>query len=149
MGNEDFKGKSSQLNPHHQTSERFTQKMERVDGLLVHTVMFHFHEQVSREEIATAVDMCRALKNLPGVLAWTVQKSLDNRKGCTVLELGLFENGKALLEFRNHPDHKEFTEYVKNYADWNIVDFRTNSSSVDAIRLLSESIAQDDADSEC
>lgn len=149
MSSDDFKGKSSQLNPHHRASERFTQKIERVDGLLVHTVMFNFHRHMSHDEIATAVDMCRALKNLPGVLAWTVQKSLDNRKGCTVLELGLFENGKALIEFRNHPSHIEFTEYVKNYADWNIVDFPTNNLSLDAIRLLSESVSHDDTDSEC
>lgn len=149
MSRDKLIGEISQLNPLHQTSEGFTQKTEGVDGPLVHAVMFNFHEQVDHEEIAIAINMCRALRMLPSVLAWTVQKSLDNRKGCTVLELGVFENGKAFLEFRNHPVHKEFTDYVKNYADWNIVDFRTSSLSISAIRLLSESIVQSDADSGC
>lgn len=119
-----------------QTPQEFISAIEQVDGPLVHAVMFNFHDEASPEQVANAIRMCRALKELPGVLAWTVQESLDNRKGRTALELGVFESGQAFLDFRTHPTHNEFSSYVRDYADWNIVDFPAGQSSSEGVARI-------------
>ena len=121
-----------------QTPQEFIAAIEEIDAPLVHAVMFNFHEEASPEQVAKAIRMCRALRELPGVLAWTVQESLDNRKGRTALELGVFENGKAFLNFRNDPTHQEFANYVRDHADWNIVDFPATQSSTETVKLLDD-----------
>lgn len=121
-----------------QTPQEFITAVEKVDGPLVHAVMFNFHEEASPEQVEKAIRMCRALKALPGILAWTVQESLDNRKGRTALELGVFESGQAFLDFRTHPVHNEFSSYVRDHADWNIVDFPASKSSSESVKLLGD-----------
>jgi heme-degrading monooxygenase HmoA len=131
-----------------QSPQEFIGAIEQVGSPLVHVVMFNFHEEASPEQVTKAIRMCRALKELPGVLAWTVQESLDNRKGRTVLELGVFENGQAFLDFRNDPTHQEFANYVRDHADWNIVDFPVSESSNETVNLLADlTKSQKDQDS--
>jgi hypothetical protein len=127
-----------------QSPQEFIGAIKQVGSPLVHVVMFNFHEEASPEQVTKAIRMCRALKELPGVLAWTVQESLDNRKGRTVLELGVFENGQAFLDFRNDPTHQEFASYVRDHADWNIVDFPVGESSSETVSLLADMIENKD-----
>jgi heme-degrading monooxygenase HmoA len=123
-----------------QTPQEFIAAIEQVDAPLVHAVMFNFHEEASPEQVEKAIRMCRALRELPGILAWTVQESLDTRKGRTALELGVFESGQAFLDFRNHPVHNEFSSYVRDHADWNIVDFPASQSSDATVKLLDDNV---------
>ena len=118
-----------------QTPAEFKGTVQGIKGPYVHALMFNFRDGAPQEAVDRAVRMVRALGELPGILAWTIQESLDQRKGRTVLELGIFKNGQAFLDFRDHPEHQAFTGYVRDYADWNIVDFEGSPESPEAQAL--------------
>lgn len=121
-----------------QTTEQFLTKIKGIEGPLGHAIIFNFYESSSDVEVQTAIEMCRGLSDLPGVLSLEVYPSLDRRKGRTALELGVFASGQAFLEFRENPRHEEFANYIKNHADWKIVDFPVVSSSMLANSMSKE-----------
>lgn len=120
---------SSIEHPHRQTFTEFEEAVREVKGPYVHVLMFKFRDEASKEEIDTSIEMAKKLGELPGIVGWNIQESIDQRKGRTVIELGVFESGQAFLDFRDHPVHQEFATYVRDYADWNIVDFESTVSS--------------------
>jgi hypothetical protein len=106
-----------------QTPEQFMPVVKRVKGPFVHTLIFRFRAEAPVETIEKSLQMLTELESLPGVLVWMIQESIDQRKGRTVLERGVFQDGQAFLDFRNAPQHQAFANFVKDYADWDIVDF--------------------------
>src|SRR4051812_7834761 len=106
-----------------QTTDEFLQLIATVNKPIVHAVTIRFHDDASTEAIDKVVAAASALGAIPGVGSWTVQESLDTRKGRRVLLLGTMENGQALLAYRLHPTHVAFTDIAGQVADWDTVDF--------------------------
>lgn len=124
-----------------QTNEDYLQTLSAVEGPLMHAVQMRFHDEASHEDVTQAVQMVEGLRDLPGILSWmVVPQSLDERKGRRLLELGVFENGQALLDFRTNPDHTEVTDHLRNVADWDIVDFPLTEAAAAAAALLSQEV---------
>ena len=105
-----------------QTTEEFMDALRGVQEPLLHAVTYRFHDETSPEDVERGVDILRGLGSLPGIISWSVLPSLDQRKGRTALELGVFEHGQAVLDFRVHPIHVEATNFLQHVSDWVIVD---------------------------
>ncbi|MDQ1218287.1 Dabb family protein [Microbacterium arborescens] len=50
-----------------------------------HIVLFRIHDEVSDERVTEAIDALRSLAVLPGIQSWTVELSLDQRKGRVIV----------------------------------------------------------------
>lgn len=125
-----------------QTNEEFLQTLGAVEGPLAHAVVMRFRDEASHEDVTKAVQLVEGLKDLPGILSWmVVPQSLDERKGRRLLELGVFENGQALLDFRVHPDHTEVTDHLRNVADWDIVDFQVTDAGAAGALVLADEVS--------
>lgn len=59
-----------------------------------------------------------------GILFWTVQKNLDQRKNIHLVEFAIFKNQESLNLFKNHPKHVELVDkFLTKYCDWKVGDF--------------------------
>jgi hypothetical protein len=59
-----------------------------------------------------------------GILFWSVQKNLDQRKNIHLVEFAVFKDQEALDNLKKHPKHAELVkDFLIQYADWQIGDF--------------------------
>ena len=84
-----------------------------------HVILFRLYPDADADEVLRRL---RSLGHLPGLLAWRVERSLDERKGVVVLQDSLFESGAALQAFREAPEHAEVAAYMSRSADWLVAD---------------------------
>jgi hypothetical protein len=88
-----------------------------------HVVLFRVHDGVSHDRVAEAIRSLRALESLPGVIAWTVALSLDERKGRVIVEDATFADERSFAQFRVHADHTRVAGQMSSIADWWIGDY--------------------------
>jgi hypothetical protein len=92
-------------------------------GYLRHIVLFPIKSDVTDEQMTAAVDVLRALADVPGVVEWRVEVSNDARKGRVVVENGLLE-ADSLERFRTSEPHQHAGELMKELAEvWLIGDY--------------------------
>ena len=59
-----------------------------------------------------------------GILFWSVQKNLDQRKNIHLVEYAMFRDKDALENFKKHPQHVELVnDFLVHHADWKVGDF--------------------------
>ena len=90
-----------------------------------HVVLFRVHEWVADESIAAATHLLRALGDLPGVVTWQIERSLDARKGRILIEEATFVDRDAFDAFRAHPTHAEVATHMAEISDWWIADYES------------------------
>jgi quinol monooxygenase YgiN len=88
-----------------------------------HIVLFRFRPEVPDAEVARAAELLDSLRAAPGVLEWRVIRSLDERKGIVVAEVGLFETPEHFSAFRASERHAEVSAYLADRADWLVADY--------------------------
>ncbi len=57
-----------------------------------------------------------------GIIYWSVKKNTDLRKGVHLVLISIFENAEALEKYKQHPKHKEFSNLLRDIADWQVGD---------------------------
>lgn len=91
---------------------------------LRHIVIFRVHPEV---EPATETEMIQRLRELgaqgQGIIDWSVERSLDTRKGRLIVQNGLFASQADFEKFRTSPLHQACGEYLKNLADWLVAGY--------------------------
>lgn len=90
---------------------------------LRHIVLFRIHDGVDQELIGEAVRGLDELKNISGIVEWTVRLSTDERKGVVIVENALFESRAALARFAADPRHQVSAERLSKMADWWVGDY--------------------------
>lgn len=90
---------------------------------LRHIVLFRIRDGITEDQIAVAIEALAALSVIPGLIEWTVRRSLDERKGTMIVENALFENSDALAAFALHPQHAASAALLRTIADWWIGDY--------------------------
>lgn len=94
---------------------------------VLHVVLFRFCEAVGAEQRAQLLDMLASLGEAcggrtAGILEWAVGPNLDQRKGYSLIEVGLFQDVDALNRFKAHPLHQATAAQISGYADWVVGD---------------------------
>jgi hypothetical protein len=92
-----------------------------------HVVLFRVHDGVSDDRVTEAIQSLRSLEALPGVIAWTVALSLDERKGRVIVEDATFADERSFGQFRVHADHAGVAGQMSSIADWWNGDFVIDS----------------------
>lgn len=100
---------------------------ERLTSGLWHIVGIKAKQGVSQ---AVKDELCGRLNSLgemcggkaAGILMWGAGTNSDLRKGWHFVEIGLFTDDCALQQFRRHPHHVEFVNFMSKVADWVVLD---------------------------
>ena len=107
----------------HNQDQAFMQRIAAIDGPLMHSVIITFHDTTSEPAIQSVISKLRSLERLEGVVHFTIQESLDQRKGQIWIEVAEFESGPTFLRWRDHPSHIACTDELKHIADWHTADY--------------------------
>ncbi|WP_295835765.1 Dabb family protein [uncultured Microbacterium sp.] len=83
-----------------------------------HIVLFRVRDEVTDPDVLSAIDALRGLGNEPGVASWTIQLSLDTRKGRIIVEDGTFVDADAFAAWRAGQAHGAVAEQMSTIADW-------------------------------
>ncbi|MFB8894099.1 Dabb family protein [Microbacterium plantarum] len=89
-----------------------------------HIVLFRIHDEVSDQRVTEAIDALRSLAVLPGIESWTVELSLDQRKGRVIVEDGVFGDQAAFEAFHADPQHRSTAEVMAEISDWWVGDYQ-------------------------
>lgn len=106
-----------------QTPEQWEATIKSVEGPMGHAVSIAYRDEVPQDKVDASISALHELGKEPGVLAWMIAPSLDERKGRVVLELGVFTCGQAFLDWRKSDAHMTFAMATSEIADWTVVDF--------------------------
>jgi heme-degrading monooxygenase HmoA len=88
-----------------------------------HIILFHLRPDVEPEQRDQALSMLRQAGTFPGIVEWTVEMSLDTRKGDVIVENSLFESPEAVVAFRTSEEHRAVGELMSQIADWAVGDY--------------------------
>ena len=93
-----------------------------------HVVLFRIHDEISHSEVEEALSALRALGDEMDVTAWTVELSLDSRKGRIIVEDATFADDAAFQSFRTHPAHIAIADLMLRISDWWIGDYHADDN---------------------
>jgi hypothetical protein len=96
---------------------------DRPTRALRHVVLFRMYDQCTDAEVDEMVAELRTLGDLPGILSWSVELSLDERKGRVIVEDATFASQEDLEGFRRHPRHASAADVMAQRADWIIGNY--------------------------
>ncbi|MFF0911582.1 Dabb family protein [Microbacterium enclense] len=88
-----------------------------------HVVLFRVRDEVTDPEVSDAIAMLRQLGGLPGVTAWTVALSRDQRKGRVIVEDGTFPDQGSFDIWRARSEHQTAALRMSGIADWLVGDW--------------------------
>lgn len=88
-----------------------------------HLVLFRMNDQVTDATVDDVVAEMSTLSEIPGVLSWSFEKSLDARKGRVLVEDASFADERAFAAFREHPLHRARAERMREISDWWVGDY--------------------------
>ena len=93
-----------------------------------HVVLFRIHDEPSDTEVQDAVRALRTLGDEMDVTAWTVELSLDSRKGRIIVEDATFADDAAFQGFRTHPAHIAVADRMARISDWWVGDYHARDN---------------------
>ena len=88
-----------------------------------HIVLFRVRDDVSDSDVLSAIEALRRLDSAPGVMEWTIELSLDTRKGRIIVEDGTFADEEAFAAWRDGEQHRSVAHLMAQLADWWVGDW--------------------------
>tara|TARA_R100000365_G_C2734598_1_gene64202 strand:- start:10 stop:300 length:291 start_codon:yes stop_codon:yes gene_type:complete len=93
-----------------------------------HIVLFRVHDDVSDAEMEKAVSALRGFGDDIEAVSWTVEVSLDSRKGRVIVEDATFADAGAFQRFRAHPAHIDIAGRMSRISDWWVGDYHARDN---------------------
>lgn len=90
-----------------------------------HIVLFRVRDDVPEERLRGVIDVLASFVFFPGVTTWSVERSLDERKGRIIVQDGTFESRAAFETYRLDGTHQRAGEMMATIADWWVGDYET------------------------
>ena len=90
---------------------------------LRHVVLFRMYDECTDDDVDDMAEQLRTLGDLPGVLSWRVEKSIDERKGRVIVEDATFATHEDVDAFRHADRHRVIAERMSTMADWLIGEY--------------------------
>ena len=88
-----------------------------------HVVLFRVHDGVGDERVVDAIARLDSLAAEPGVVSWSIARSLDGRKGRIIVEDATFDDAAAFSAFRSSAAHIAVGCEMAEISDWWIGDY--------------------------
>ena len=93
-----------------------------------HVVLFRVHDETPDSDLEVAISSLRALGEEIDVNAWTIELSLDSRKGRVIVEDATFADAAAFQRFRAHPAHIAIADHMARISDWWVGDYHARDN---------------------
>jgi len=93
-----------------------------------HIVLFRVHDQASDGDVEEALSALRALGDRIDATSWTVELSMDARKGRIIVEDATFTDAASFARFRAHPSHVATAEKMARISDWWVGDYHVRDN---------------------
>jgi hypothetical protein len=90
---------------------------------LRHIVLFTLRETARGGEVQHVLHALKELEQLPGILEWRAERSLDGRKGPLVALNALFESEESFASYRADVRHVSATATLSILSDWLVADY--------------------------
>ncbi|MDH6181863.1 heme-degrading monooxygenase HmoA [Microbacteriaceae bacterium SG_E_30_P1] len=90
---------------------------------LRHIVLFQFITVLDDESRRLTLEALRALRDIPGILEWRLEASMDERKGQVIVQNVLFESEEAFEAYRADPRHAEAGKALSAVSNWLVADY--------------------------
>jgi quinol monooxygenase YgiN len=91
--------------------------------VLHHVVFFRIRDDTSIEKVRRRLFKLFLDCRNKGTLSFRVFDNQDQRKGFQLVQYSIFRDKSHLEAFRRHPKHEEFTNFLREIADWVVGDF--------------------------
>lgn len=88
-----------------------------------HIVLIRFREEAPVGIAADAEALLRELGLRSEVLEWTIERSVDTRKGLVLVENALFASLDSFHAWRASREHSNVTDLLGQHADWLVGDY--------------------------
>lgn len=103
---------------------------------LTHVILVSFYSEVSQAAREATLSDFRQLGNNcggldAGILFWSADWNLDQRKNYHLMAVSIFENQDALRNYVAHPRHKDFASNLSKIADWIVGDIAAGPPILD------------------
>jgi hypothetical protein len=85
-----------------------------------HIVLFRLRGGADPDEVVDVLE--RSRPDDPGLVSWTVARSLDERKGVVVVERAVFVDRDGFERFRDSEAHRAAGRYLAGCSDWLVGD---------------------------
>lgn len=102
--------------------------------MIRHTLLFKFNESAGEETRVEAVRRLRQLGELcPTIDNWSIGINFaDSPSAYDVVEIGDFASIEDLDAYKQHPAHREFSDYIRPLATWALADYEFDESTIAA-----------------
>ncbi len=93
--------------------------------MLRHILLFRFYDSVGDEARVEAVERLEALgSECPTVSSWSIGVNIaDSPSAYDVAEVAEFADEAALIAYKEHPAHREFSSFMGKIATWTLIDY--------------------------
>lgn len=91
-----------------------------------HIVLFRVHDDVADPELSGAMEGLRRLGDEPGILEWTIELSLDRRKGRVLVEDATFVDLNSFEMWRAGEAHRQVADRMSKISDWLVGDWQAS-----------------------
>lgn len=89
-----------------------------------HIVLFRLYDDTSAAVRREAVNRLQRLgSGHQGLTSWTVNESIDTRKGHIIIEEAVFETEADYIRFKQSQAHVAVGEFMRQIADWWVGDY--------------------------
>jgi hypothetical protein len=93
-----------------------------------HIVLFRVRDDTPDGQVEEALSALRALGDSIDAPSWTVELSMDARKGRIIVEDATFTDDASFERFRAHPTHVATTETMARISDWWVGDYHVRDN---------------------
>jgi len=91
--------------------------------MLRHTLIFTFNDGISDEVKTEAVERLRGLSETPHASYFSVGvNEATSANAGDLIEIAEFADQAMYAEYRDSPEHREFSAFIGNIATWKLVD---------------------------
>lgn len=85
-----------------------------------HVVLFQLKDGV---DVDATIEVLNSAKPSSGLVAWDVERSIDERKGPVIAEVAVFESADTFVAWRDSAFHREAAAHLRTVADWLVADW--------------------------
>lgn len=97
--------------------------------MIRHILLFRFNDGIESEVREDAIQRLRDLGEIcPTIGKWTIGVNFaESPSAHDVVEIGDFANMEDLETYKQHPAHREFSDFIRPLATWALADFEIDT----------------------
>jgi hypothetical protein len=101
--------------------------------MIRHILLFRFNESVEQSVRDDAINRLHKLGDIcPTIGKWTIGVNFaESPSAHDVVEIGDFATLEDLDAYKEHPAHREFSDFIRPLATWALADINVDEGSLE------------------